>query len=125
MNAQIIRDYANHGIEANRVLLESAEDLANLNQVAQSNRNVSEIQSQQREILNRFDQMFNHFNQFEQRLDRIEQRFDRFEQRFDRFETRLDEISVVSARVVNANCVKPSFQIQWVKVSSFFFLNLF
>ena len=103
MNAPNTRDYANRSIEANRILLESAEDVANISQVAQANRNIADIQYQQDQILNRFDQMLNHFY--------LEQCLDRIEQRFDHFETRFDEISVVSTKAVNANCVKPGFQI--------------
>lgn len=106
MNAQNIRDYANRTIEANLVLIESADDLANINQVAQANRNIVQFQNQQQETINLLNQVF--------------VRFDRLERRFDRFETRLDEISIVSARAVNANCVKPNFKIQWFKVNHLF-----
>ncbi|RNA24146.1 hypothetical protein BpHYR1_028010 [Brachionus plicatilis] len=104
MNAQTIRDYANRGIEANRLLLDSAEDLSNINQIAQANRNIVDFQNQQRLILERLNEFFDRFDELEQRFDT----------RLDQFNTRLDQISVVSARAVNANCIKPNFCIQWI-----------
>ncbi|RNA24758.1 hypothetical protein BpHYR1_000452 [Brachionus plicatilis] len=101
MYVKNIRDYANRNIEANRVLIDSAEDLANINQVSRANKNIVEFQDQQQEIINKLNQVIVVLN--------------RFEQGFDRFETRLDEISIVSARAVIANCVKPNFKIQWFK----------
>ncbi|RNA08761.1 hypothetical protein BpHYR1_039915 [Brachionus plicatilis] len=62
-----------------------------------ANRNIIDFQNQERLILDRLNDFF--------------VRFDGLEQRFD---TRLDQISVVSARAVNSNCVKPNFCIQWI-----------
>lgn len=95
MNAQNKRDYAIRNIEANQILFDSADQLSQMNQVAQANRDLPNINDQQRQILDQINVL---------------------SESFRRFETRLDEISIVSAKAVNANCVRPNFHIQWIRV---------
>ncbi|CAF1065351.1 unnamed protein product [Brachionus calyciflorus] len=141
MTSERIRNFAQHTIQAGQILLNSANDISNINQQVQANRDLPNMQANlalilqnTNNLLQRLDGIDERLNNIDERLDNIDERLDNIDERLDNIDERLDniderfdelvdhndarmyELAIMTARAVNVSCVRLSSPIQWIKL---------
>ncbi|CAF0987179.1 unnamed protein product [Brachionus calyciflorus] len=110
MNPDNIRNFAQHSIEAGQILFNSADDLININQIAEMNQNLPNILERVNSLLVRANQLIDGLDNFK---EKNQLNFNRLQNKLNH---RLKELAIVAARAINANCVRLTSPINWIRI---------